>query len=110
MGYYEEELTSDELAYKRYLKGEYTYQDYVNVCNLEDIEPLKEIKKEGKTMKKTYQEKKEEIRQQAIEWQLSFSDDENRFYYSELAYTCEYFEKKGKRYGLLREFRENGII
>ena len=60
-------------------------------------------------MAKTYQERKEEVRQEAIEWQLAFSDSEECASYSELAYSTAYFEKKGKRYGLLKEFRENGI-
>lgn len=57
---------------------------------------------------KTYQEKKEEAREQAIEYQLTFA--EHDYYMSELAYYNDYFIKQGKRYGLLREFRENGII
>lgn len=38
------DLTADELAYKRYLVGEYTYQDYVDVCELEETTPLPEKK------------------------------------------------------------------
>ena len=54
-----------------------------------------------------YYERKEEIRQQAIDWQLDFS---NRNYsWGELADWNDYFYKMGKRYGLLKEFRENGI-
>jgi len=30
--------------------------------------------------------------------------------YSDLARCQRYFEKLGRRYGLLKEFRENGII
>lgn len=54
-----------------------------------------------------YQKRKEAIRQEAIDWQIEVS---------EINYSCEglaivgdYFHKMGKRYGLLREFRENGI-
>ena len=32
--------TADELAYEMYLNGEYTYEDYVCVCNIEECEPL----------------------------------------------------------------------
>lgn len=54
-----------------------------------------------------YQEMKEKIRQQAIDWQ---SDFENQFYsYGEIYEWTEYFHRMGKRYGLLTEFRENGI-
>lgn len=54
-----------------------------------------------------YYEKKAEIRQQAIEWQLNFSN--NNYSWGELADFGEYFYKMGKRYGLLKEFKENGI-
>ena len=40
----EEDLTADEIAYKKYQDGEYTYQDYVDVCTQEECEPLPEIK------------------------------------------------------------------
>ena len=57
---------------------------------------------------KTYRERKNAARDKAVEWQLSFS--ENAYYWSELVHWQGYFEKLGKRYGLLTEFRENGII
>ena len=54
-----------------------------------------------------YQEQKEKAREIAIEWQHNDSD----FPYSWEGYAIigEYFYKLGKRYGLLKEFRENGI-
>lgn len=55
-----------------------------------------------------YQNRKEEVRQEAIEWQLDFGN--HNYYWSEIAEWNEYFLKLGKRYGLLKEFRENGII
>jgi hypothetical protein len=55
-----------------------------------------------------YYEKKAEIRQQAIDWQLDFSNHNYSWY--ELAEFGDYFYRLGKRYGLLREFKENGII
>ena len=55
---------------------------------------------------KTYRKRKEEIRQEAIDWQ-SFN---KAMYCSEIAEKTEYFENKAKRYGLVREFKENGII
>lgn len=57
---------------------------------------------------KTYQERKEAAREQAIEFQLTFN--ERAYSWGELATLTGYFEKMGKRYGLLKEFRENGII
>lgn len=59
-------------------------------------------------MKKTYLQLQEEARQKAIDWQMKVS--EKPMYMSELAEWNEYFRKLGKRYGLLKEFRENTII
>ena len=57
---------------------------------------------------KTYQESKELAREQAIEFQSTFND--HSYSWGELAALTSYFEKLGKRYGLLKEFKENGII
>ena len=54
-----------------------------------------------------YEEYKEKYRQEAIEWQLDCNN--HNYSYGELAYYYDYFTKYGKRYGLLREFHENGI-
>ena len=56
----------------------------------------------------TYQKRKNAARMEAIIWQHEFAD--RPMYESELAYYTAYFRKLGKRYGLLGEFRENGII
>lgn len=58
-------------------------------------------------MKNNYQVAKENARQKAIDWQYEFS--ETSMSWGELAYWQEYFEKIGRRYGLLTEFRENCI-
>ena len=55
-----------------------------------------------------YKEKKEKVRKEAIEWQNEFAY--HNYSYGELAYQQLYFENKGKCYGLIREFKENGII
>ena len=55
-----------------------------------------------------YKEKKEKVRKEAIEWQNEFA--KHNYSYGELACYQNYFENKGKRYGLIREFKENGII
>jgi len=57
---------------------------------------------------KTYVEKKEQVRQEAINWQHDFEN--NAYDYSELSLMSSYFERMGKRYGLLKEFKENGVI
>lgn len=55
-----------------------------------------------------YQIKKEEARNAAIEWQRAANEKD--YSYSELAGYSAYFEKIARRYGLKKEFRENGII
>ena len=57
--------------------------------------------------KKSYQDMKEQVRQEAIDWQDWLS--ENSVSYEGLAIASDYFEKTGRRYGLLQEFRENAI-
>ena len=54
-----------------------------------------------------YQEMKERVRQMAIDWQLD--DANNNASYMELVEFGNLFYKLGKRFGLLTEFRENGI-
>ena len=56
-----------------------------------------------------YQKMKEKVRQEAIEWQCWQSNLSVLLTYSELATWAHYFEQKTRKYGLLTEFRENGI-
>jgi hypothetical protein len=53
-----------------------------------------------------YERKKEAARQEAIEYSMS----DKQYSYSELYEKQEHFRKLGKRYGLIEEFKENGII
>ena len=53
-------------------------------------------------------ETKEQARNQAIETQTLISN--NNFSYYELMVISEHFEKTGKKFGLIDEFKENGII
>ena len=55
----------------------------------------------------TYAERKENARQIAIDWQLNESD--YPYSYGGMAILTNYFYRLGKRYGLLKEFRTNGI-
>ena len=63
-------------------------------------------------MKTTYQQRKEDARQKVIDWQEDSFSGENPdpMSYGELADYQAHFEKLGKRYGLICEFKENGII
>lgn len=59
------------------------------------------------TRGKTYAEKKESVRDAAIDYQSAWSD--YCFSYSELDEISDWFYRMGRKYGLLREFRENAI-
>ena len=56
---------------------------------------------------KTYAERKAEVRDEAIQWQADFGD--RVMTWGEVAEETGRFERLGRRYGLLTEFRENGI-
>jgi len=59
-------------------------------------------------MKNYYYVNKAQYKQEAIKWQV---ESGNKFYsYSELAVMYDYFYKVGKKYGLVKEFKENGIL
>ena len=73
-----------------------------------DVEVLeKEKENKMKNAKTIYETKKAVARQEAIDWQNDFCN--HNYSYGELAEFGEHFEKLGRRYGLLKEFRENGI-
>lgn len=55
-----------------------------------------------------YRKAQETARNKAVEWQMDF--DNHNYSYGELVYWQNYFEKLGRRFGLVNEFRENGII
>lgn len=55
-----------------------------------------------------YQRAKAKARNEAVEWQMGFCD--HNYSYGELVYWQGYFERLAKRYGLVEEFKENGII
>lgn len=63
--------------------------------------------KEGQEMK-TYKDRKEEARRAAIAYQAEASAA--AYSLGELAEIQAYFEKIARRFGLVREFRENAII
>ena len=58
------------------------------------------------TSKERYKAKKEGLRQMAIIYQTTQKDQS----WGDIARITEYFYTFGKRYGLIKEFRENGII
>lgn len=56
----------------------------------------------------TYKEYQDLIRNIAIFWQYDF--EKFNYSYSDLSVYQEFFEDIGRKYGLIREFRENAII
>lgn len=61
-----------------------------------------------KNYKEYYNKKKEALRNEAIDYQYSFEDGQV-YSWLEISLKCAYFEEQGRKYGLLREFHENGI-
>lgn len=55
-----------------------------------------------------YQKGKEQARENAIEWQIKQINEP--LSYEDIYIFTKHFEKTAKRYGLIKEFRENGII
>lgn len=102
IGYYE--LENNEPYFNIYHKSMYGYKQwhedtFSGVYNIEILD--------FKISGETYKEKKESLKDLAINWQDNFSP--LSWNYSELAKIGNYFYKNGKRYGLLKEFKENGI-
>ena len=77
--------------------------------NRDTFNPLMEIigMLDFKIKGKNYTEKKASLEDLAKEWQGQFAS--YNWSYGELAEIGNFFERNGKRYGLLREFKENGI-
>lgn len=56
----------------------------------------------------TYKEQKQRARELAQTWQHDFAN--NNYSYEEIGEFTNFFTQLGKRYGLLKEFRENGVL
>lgn len=102
IGYYE--LENNEPYFNIYYKNKSGIEQWKN----ETISGVYNIEILDFTIKgKTYQERKENARELAINWQNNFSF--LSWSCSELSEITSYFEKIGKRYGLLKEFKENAV-
>lgn len=55
-----------------------------------------------------YQQGKARARQKAIDYQ--FDSSNKNVSLDDAVKACEKFERLGRRYGLTKEFRENGVI
>lgn len=115
-------INSNELAFtkepqilkkteKRLFCNTYDFNDFFNpfkvLKNEIELENILVLEVKGKT----YTEKMESLRQLAIDFQdfNSWVCDVD-FSWSEISNICEWFEKKAKRFGLTKEFKNEGII
>jgi len=58
--------------------------------------------------RKRYEDTREYLREEAVQWQRDFSN--HSYSWGEIAEKSCYFETMGRCCGLINEFRENGII
>ena len=58
---------------------------------------------------KTYAERKASLVEFAIDWQRTFGEFGISWSFGEMCEVGDFLEKNARRYGLIREFRENGI-
>lgn len=92
---------NEDAIIQAYLDYEEAFHEYYNNKKKENIE----MKKNSKDY---YNLRKAQLVEEAMEYQDSCVDYE--YSYGELYEIGNYFMKMAKRYGLVREFRENGII
>ena len=93
-----------ETTFYVYYKNKYGYKQFVEDIfdYVENIEVL-DLKVKGNT----YEERKNNLYDLAIDYQYNFSS--LSWSYGELVEICDFFYKNGKRYGMLKEFKENAI-
>ena len=103
IGYYE--LENEEQCFNIYYKNSLGYKEWQKdtFCPYCKNISILDFKISGKT----YEEKKASLEDLAKDWQYNFSS--LSWSYSELAEICNYFYENGKRYGLLKVFKENAI-
>ena len=81
------------------------FQDYVNDTFSPEVETMAIIP--FTVHGNNYAERRENVRGTAMEFQTA--NDCDGLYMSDMAQIYGWFEKMGKRYGLLKEFRENCV-
>jgi hypothetical protein len=97
------DLTEMAIEQGKYKRDSRDHEDsYTGIC--EDLYAVISETVPDKPNERT----KEEARESATDWQSW--QQEKSLSYSELAEWSEYFYKLGRKFGLVREFRENGII
>lgn len=108
IGVYEDTLDNNKIHnYIYYYKGgklgwaawnSDTFSPYTNIIGVLDL----------KVKGNTYQERKNNLEDLAKDWQLHFSNFS--WSWGEIAEITNYFYDMAKRFGLVKEFKENGII
>lgn len=99
------EMDRNEPYFNIYYKNQYGYKQFFEDTFSPTIENLEVL--DLKVSGKTYKEKQNYLRDLAINYQYNFAP--LSWSYGELVEICDFFEKNGRRYGLLKEFRENAI-
>jgi len=97
------QLLIEKLEYLASHNTNYTKQQYYTIIECLDIAKAQAVR----TGAERYATAKERIRQEAIDWQIDIAERSPSW--GELAEASDYFAKYGKKYGLLKEFHENGI-
>lgn len=94
-----------DVQFAIYYKNRYGYEQWFKDTFSPTSENIEVLNFEIKG--KTYQERKGCLEDIAIDYSNHFAS--LSWSYGELAEICDWFYKNGKRYGLLEEFKENGI-
>lgn len=102
-------ITYNELAEETTMQTYYSHEHYFKETFFDDAEVVNLIDTTKPPQGNSYTERKAVLEQQAIDYQTSFSSDDTIISWGELADIQNYFSRYGKRYGLLKEFHENGI-
>ena len=104
------QYTENERTYKELYYNDYEFRCQFNTFKELNYEPNYKIL--ALVVKgKNYDEKREFLRSRAIEFQeFLILDCDIDLSMIEIHNCCEWFEKMANRFGLVKEFRENGII
>lgn len=95
-------------------KGNYTESLFCANSDLEELKQLLDITVLRvlyfEISGRNYKDRKNSLRDLAIDFQIANDGDTDvQLSMGEIGAACDYFERMGRRYGLLREFRENAI-
>ena len=96
----------NELHFAIYYKNRYGYKAWCEDTFSPSCENIQVL--DFKIVGNDYQERKNSLEDLALDWQTNFAT--LPWSYSELAEIENWFYKNAKRYGLLEEFKVNGII